>query len=523
LARRQVPPWRERQAVAYLPVVLVVWDVNLREGRWALVDDLIQELDQRRPQWRENKSKARVRLPWGNGTDEEGLVRLWRCIGKRLYPLLARGRLPEAEIALNFPDTEEGKASLEKFNDFLKNGGHFQFDSNIKLEIKSVSQWFEIWFGKPDIDELEIFPPHRVFPGIALALTGNKGVRHSPSKNELKVIKVGLETVTLSNVHQKCFLQLRCIVSKLGEMKFSLQVNSTHFDDIQTVRKALHFLKAVALGGTLRFISSPLDKVFGDIPVPTQPPRKQLNPIIIEIVDKLCFIQEKIEPFISWPSEGVIRKDIEQINRLAKIIKKGKLTIQHNYEGMSSKFQREALSLILDSHRKDEPVQFNLSYIGSHVEFFNLTIPTGPVTQWVTAKPKISVFELETIWNKLKFGDQLPVEFSVLQIVEIFPDWYIREAERLSHLLAENFEVEAIYLFGSLVWGDVWTKETDIDLAVRGLPPEQYFKAMGFLERESSFPTDLVEIANVSDYLQHRILTEGKILYEREPVTAVSR
>ncbi len=47
-----------------LPLVLVVWDIELREGKWALVDDVIKDLDQRRPQWRNNKSKVRVYITY---------------------------------------------------------------------------------------------------------------------------------------------------------------------------------------------------------------------------------------------------------------------------------------------------------------------------------------------------------------------------------------------------------------------------------------------------------------------------
>ncbi len=54
--------------------------------------------------------------------------------------------------------------------------------------------------------------------------------------------------------------------------------------------------------------------------------------------------------------------------------------------------------------------------------------------------------------------------------------------------------------------------ETDIDLAVSGLPAERYFKAVGYLEMESNFPVDLVDLNSVPDHLRQRILSEGKKL-----------
>ena len=90
----------------------------------------------------------------------------------------------------------------------------------------------------------------------------------------------------------------------------------------------------------------------------------------------------------------------------------------------------------------------------------------------------------------------------------------------MAPLLVENFNAEAVYLFGSLVWSEVHAPETDIDLAIKGLLPERYLEAIGYLERESKFPIDLVQLENVPEHLRQRILSEGKLLYEREPALA---
>jgi len=72
-----------------LPVVLIVWHVTLREGRWALMNDIIADLDQRLTDWRD-KQVVRVRLPWRNRTDDAGLVQLRQQVGQCLFPLTAR-------------------------------------------------------------------------------------------------------------------------------------------------------------------------------------------------------------------------------------------------------------------------------------------------------------------------------------------------------------------------------------------------------------------------------------------------
>lgn len=178
--------------------------------------------------------------------------------------------------------------------------------------------------------------------------------------------------------------------------------------------------------------------------------------------------------------------------------------------------QGNALSLVLNARKKNEAVRFISSYEGSKVEFLGLEILTGRVTRSVTAKPKPSVSKLKKMISTIKPDQQVTIQFTDVEVIEVYSDWYIREAERLSQLLIEKFEAEAVYLFGSLVWSDIHAPETDIDLAVSGLSPERYLEAVSYLERESNFPVDLVELEKVSDHLRQRILAEGKLLSERE-------
>jgi hypothetical protein len=74
------------------PVVLVVWDINLREGRWSLLSIAISELDRRKPTWRKNKRSASVKLSWKNTFSDDGLIRLRESVGKIVYLLISQGK-----------------------------------------------------------------------------------------------------------------------------------------------------------------------------------------------------------------------------------------------------------------------------------------------------------------------------------------------------------------------------------------------------------------------------------------------
>lgn len=70
------------------------------------------------------------------------------------------------------------------------------------------------------------------------------------------------------------------------------------------------------------------------------------------------------------------------------------------------------------------------------------------------------------------------------------------ELERLVMKAAEVLMAAGareVYLFGSAAAGDM-REGSDIDLAVSGLPPETFFRAMGQASRELDRPLDMVDL-----------------------------
>jgi predicted nucleotidyltransferase len=67
-----------------------------------------------------------------------------------------------------------------------------------------------------------------------------------------------------------------------------------------------------------------------------------------------------------------------------------------------------------------------------------------------------------------------------------------------------------IYLFGSGARGNV-SNTSDIDLAVRGCPPERFFHVLGKLLMEVDRPVDLVDLDASSDFVQ-QLLKEKQLV-----------
>jgi predicted nucleotidyltransferase len=95
-----------------------------------------------------------------------------------------------------------------------------------------------------------------------------------------------------------------------------------------------------------------------------------------------------------------------------------------------------------------------------------------------------------------------------------------RAAERLAALEAQlpvaqeilrRRGARVVYAFGSVVTG-TGTPSSDLDLAVRGLPRDAYFDALGELMRVLPCDVDLVRLEDAPESLRDRVRAEGREL-----------
>ena len=87
-----------------------------------------------------------------------------------------------------------------------------------------------------------------------------------------------------------------------------------------------------------------------------------------------------------------------------------------------------------------------------------------------------------------------------------------QEAQALANILYTKYSADNVYLFGSLLERQRFNENSDIDLAVEGLPDGIFFEAAGELLLRTEFPLNLVPLRNCRESLREKIATTGERL-----------
>jgi uncharacterized protein len=74
----------------------------------------------------------------------------------------------------------------------------------------------------------------------------------------------------------------------------------------------------------------------------------------------------------------------------------------------------------------------------------------------------------------------------------------------------KTYGAREVYVFGSLAEG-TFTRHSDVDMAVTGLPPEKFFRAMGEAMDILGKPLDLIDLDDDCAFT-HFLKMKGKLL-----------
>lgn len=104
--------------------------------------------------------------------------------------------------------------------------------------------------------------------------------------------------------------------------------------------------------------------------------------------------------------------------------------------------------------------------------------------------------------NKLKIKVEEQIRLDFYNVAR-------EKAEKIAKALRDSFPNIEDFLFGSLTT-DMFELESDIDIAVKGLPEENYFKASRIAEDIAEpIPLDLIQFEFAQESMQERIVRDG--------------
>lgn len=87
-----------------------------------------------------------------------------------------------------------------------------------------------------------------------------------------------------------------------------------------------------------------------------------------------------------------------------------------------------------------------------------------------------------------------------------------QDLEKVIAILIDDFKVKKIILFGSLAKGN-FSQESDIDLAVEGVSPSDYFHVLAQVNSMSDRWIDLKPLESLEPHFLQRVLQTGECLY----------
>ncbi len=80
--------------------------------------------------------------------------------------------------------------------------------------------------------------------------------------------------------------------------------------------------------------------------------------------------------------------------------------------------------------------------------------------------------------------------------------------------ISTEFGAEKIILFGSCL--DDIESAHDIDLAVSGVKPRDFFKYYGKVSMIVGDEIDIVDLDDIREHLHKKILSKGRVIYEKQ-------
>ncbi|WP_437659435.1 DUF4365 domain-containing protein [Sorangium sp. So ce1182] len=402
-------------------VVLLVWDVKQRTGYWQTIPALIEALDMRDAEWREQKTVT-VPVPAEQGTDDRGLQRLRWVVADRSLPLIAR----RSPITLRFAEDSGGKEGWRAFQEALDRGTRVVLEGARAPEL-DVPAWYRRLYGdrgRADRVEITSRAPDGSIP-VRVEAYSAEGAAALPYV-DLRVTRSGRKESVLSNEHQPLPFALEVTLIEGGDS--TLRLWPRRFGNtVQEAREVAAFSLALTRPGSrIRVHAVDRGQLLSDSPVPEEfQGYVQQARVRLEALEKLAFIEPRIAAFGSVSLDrGIGEEDIAKIDLLHRVCRDG------IREAILDEFFEFDVPADKSAHWPGPEGNIELQGDGAKVILLGVELPLGRVKVTFVDKERIAAMVRQAIERARTTGEPAKVRFENERIVEEFLDWP-RPADRL--------------------------------------------------------------------------------------------
>lgn len=410
----------EHWAAQAVTVVLVIWDVNRKQGWWMWINYAIQFLQGSNPVWKQNKTTS-IHVPSKNELTEAGLLEIRHLLANLYYPILSKDKELTINAKFSFPPTPEGKVKFEELKRHFAAGDEVEIDGKY-IEIFDFPDWWKRLYG--EIDPI----------GMHLKLGSVRSKTARPvqfefiSKTEceriayveLWMVKQGQEEITLTNDQQNIPVKFSIVMNRITRQnRIGINANFSNLDGPAALQ-ILKMQNILSDGGSIRLTLLDSGEVL-NMPIPqngfTAPEQS-----VVDFVEKICFIQNAMGIKINFPEDGSFtQKDFQAADEIVSVIEKG----NNQQSGMifTVDLQKPGIAILLDGISEGSPIYFQLVTDESYVEILSQKIELGPMLQKIRGYWKMPLEDVLAWFEKAKEDDYLVVRLVEVELYEEFEKW----------------------------------------------------------------------------------------------------
>lgn len=410
-----------------LPVVLVVWDVENREGRWILVEEAVAQLDKRQPNWRSSCKEPTVRIPTTNTLSNSGLEKLRQEIGVSVMPLIMKkGRTLNFSFTAKFPNTEEGRAALERWKQTFEAGEPGTLTEEF-IEDMKFDDWWAEWFlpngFKPS--KIEVGPAENPAPiHVTVEFAGRNGEAVQFENISLFRKRVGTSQVTLEGESLHGLIRLTIVLHWTTEQRRKIHFTwhtRNGVGAVSNAKKLIDLATILEQGGyvTLTF---DVDRIRGK-PQPFSPQQTGLTSEFKELIRKLYMIQNRTGSSLSLPESGITPQDVELTNVLYQIVTTGTARAKATNATVIELPASEVIDLLMQCELDQIEIEMCLNYIQSNVEIFGESLSLGAIQQTIVGALDRPVGEYIEMARQLPTSKMFALTFTHARILDVFEQY----------------------------------------------------------------------------------------------------